>query len=152
MIGVPCPRYLSNLEWLGKDPICLCPTLPKVIGSVRASHSLSQGWEPLRKLESSEVFCILQLKPKVLSLLIPIRLYFMPVAVGSLSRLQGAVLLPPVGQLVGGPFWAFSVQKLYVQNFHNSHSTCSCSWILVRISMGLGSLSIGLPLIFKRIS
>jgi len=44
-----------------------------------------KGWEPLRKLDSGEVFCILPLKPQVLSLLIPVRLYFMPVAVSSLS-------------------------------------------------------------------
>jgi len=63
-----------------------------------------KGWEPLQKLDSGGVFCIIQSKSKVLSLLILIRLYFMSVAVGSLFLLQGAVQFPLVSQLVRGPF------------------------------------------------
>jgi len=55
-------------------------------------------------LDPGGVFFILQPKLKVLSLLILVHLYFMLATVGSLSRLQGAVSLPLVSQLVGAPF------------------------------------------------
>ena len=39
-----------------------------------------KGWEPLRKLDSGGIFYILESKAKVLSLLILVCLYFMPVS------------------------------------------------------------------------
>jgi len=63
-----------------------------------------KDWEPLQKLDSGGVFCILQWKPKVLLLLIPICLYFMSVVVGSLFQLQGVVLVASGRPTRGGLF------------------------------------------------